>query len=578
MSEINEQHNDRRAVAILKPQYLLVLALLGLALIVVGTFQPRFGIMGYTGFAVMGLSIIAWAVIAPEQLKAAMTGRTARYGGTALVVTVVLIIAMIAVYVLVRGLNMTFDMTERDAFSVRPEVRDSLIQIAGNADQPDVRLMTFVSAEDAGFRDRLTLLYEDIQAQTLGKIGYDFIDIDQNPLLAQEYGVTQSRVIAVTPLDVEGNPIPDLANIINRIDEATLQNEIVERVTSVNLQGNFNAYFLIEPGALQLDATDGTGMTVLSDQLRFLGYQPIQGATAAFRNPDNNINFNDAALDGEVMVIPGGSLPLADDDLAFVTDYLDNGGSMVMMAGVNTDGTATLASDPAMTDYLLENYGIAFNPDLLVDFDNAFEQNPLEILTTNLNTEHFIAQMGVNPDFRAQFLFSYASSIQLAESAPENVTITPLITTGESAYAVPAEEIVNLIQTQTLPRPEDGLYTGVLPVAVVAENTETGSRIVLLGSSSVMADIYTNADVAGAYSLNNIELSLRSIIWASDFSEKVSQLSLPEQVVRPSERPLLATSEQISTANVILVLLLPFGIMALGAFVVFLNRERVDGD
>jgi hypothetical protein len=153
-----EEQNDSRAVAILKPQYLLGLALIGLALTVLGTFQPRFDIMGYAGLGILGLSIVTWGVIAPEQLRAAITGRTARYGGTAFVVTMTVLIALIAsVCAGSQSWILALMRPNREAFSVRPEIRTSLAQIAGNPDTPDLQLVTFLTAGEAGLRDRLTL-------------------------------------------------------------------------------------------------------------------------------------------------------------------------------------------------------------------------------------------------------------------------------------------------------------------------------------------------------------------------------------------------------------------------------------
>lgn len=570
MSEQSQSEN--RAIAILKPQYLLALGFLGLGITIVGAFQPRFGIMGWIGLVVMILAVVIWGIIAPEQVRAAVTGRTARYGGTAFMVTVLVLLAMIALYVLTRGFDLRFDVTQRDAYSIRPEIRAVLAEIAADENRQPIRLVTFLSAEDAGLRDRLQLLFDEIQVQTLGKISYEFVDVDQNPLKAQDYRAL-SQQIAVAPLDEEDNPIPDLASIIPIIDTASLQTDIVDSMTSVNLQGKFSAYFILESGGMRLDAVDGTGMSILSDRLRFIGFQPIQGAVAAYRNPESGITLNDESLDGEVMLIAGGAEPLAADDLAFIQDYLDKGGSLVILGGINSDGTDTLTSDSALTDYLLSHYGVAFNNDLLVDLENNFS-TPLDLVADEINTDHFIGQMGLNTTATVKFIFSFSSSLQLAETVPDDVTVTPLITSKETAYAVPAAEIVNLIEQQSLPSPEEALYSGKLPVMVAAENNTTGSRLVLIGSTALVGDAYTNSDVSRQLDVNNLELSLRAITWASYFSEKVEQIVLPVIREYPADTAFIAQEDQISNANVILLFILPFGVLVMGVFFVWLNRER----
>jgi len=574
MSEITEQHNDNRAVAILKPQYLLAVAVIGLALTIANGFQPTFGFMGMVGLSLLGLSVIAWGLIAPEQLRAAITGRTARYGGTSFVVTVVLIVALIAVYVLMRGLNFTFDVTERDAFSVRSEIRESLVQIVGNSNTPDLQLVTFLTAEDAGLRDRLTLLYDDILTTTLGKVSYQFIDIDQQPLIADQYGVTGSQQIAVAPLDGEGNPIPSLANIINQIDTATFQNDLVEFITTQNLQGNFGAYFVVEDGGVRVDLTDGTGMTYISDDLKTVfGYSIVQGTMTQYRESDS-ITFHDPTLDGETMILVGGENVLSEEDRLFLQDYLDNGGSLVLMSGFNFEGNPNLATDPDLADYLLSTFGIAFNDDFIIDPILAYQGS--DMLAPNaINSEHFIGQMTLGEPVEVQFLFGFpTTSIQIAEEIPNDVVVTPLIQTSANAYALQGSTLPTFLQSETIPPSDEAVQTGSMVISAVAENQSTGSRIVLIGNDTLAVDRLTDIEIAQQLNIANRELILRSVIWASNFNERVENLEQPVVVQRPSEQVLVATEEEISTINGLLGLVLPFAVLGLGVLVVFLNRER----
>jgi len=566
-------NNDNRAVAILKPQYLLGLAIIGLALTIIGGFQPRFGIMGFAGLGLLGLSVVTWGIIAPEQLKAALVGRTTRYGGTAFVVTVVLVTALVALYVLFRGLNLTFDVTQSDAFSVRPEIRESLSRIAGNPNTPDLRLVTFLTAEEAGLQDRLTLLFEDIESTTLGKIDYEFIDIDLQPLLAEQYGVLQSQQIAITPLDDTGEPIPADANIIPRIDTKTLQSAIVGFTTNQTFEGNYGVYFVNEQGGVQIDATDGSGMTLITEDLRTVfRYETLFSSTMAGYRTNEDIQPGNPDLDGETMIIAGGANPLAEDDLAYLQDYLDNGGNLIILAGFNGEGNPNIASDPALTEYLLGNYGVAFNNDFVIDPLQNYEGTDA-LLPNTINTEQFIGQMGFEGDFSVQFLLGFpTSSIQLADTPPDDVIVTPLIPTSSGAYAIDNASIPDVIQSQFVPGADEATQSGTLVLAATAENTETGSRLVLLGNDTVAIDnLIAIADQIG---VANRELMLRSVLWASEFDTRLDNLEQPVEVVRPVEESLIATEEQISQMNLILGFVLPFAVLGLGALVVFVQRER----
>lgn len=566
-------NNDTRTVAILKPQYLLGLAILGLALTIVGGFQPRFGIMGFAGLGILGLSVVTWAIIAPEQLRAALVGRTTRYGGTAFVVTVVLLTALVALYALFRSLNLTFDVTEINSFSVRPEIRESLSRVAGNPNTPDLRLVTFLNAESAGLQDRLTLLYDDIQATTLGKISYEFIDIDQQPLLADEYGVVQSQQIAVAPLDEAGDPIPEDANIIPLIDTKTLQSAIVGFATNQSFSGNFGVYFVNEPGGIQIDATDGSGMnSVVNDLFTIFRYETVFTSNMAGYRTDEEIRPGNPDLDGETLIFVGGAFPLAEDDLAFLQDYLENGGNLILMGGFNGDGEPNTATDPALSDFLLANYGIAFNNDFVIDPIQNFQGSDA-LLPNTISTDQFIGQMGLEEGFTAQFLFPFpTSSIQVADTPPENVIVTSLIPTSSSAYTIDNATIPEIIQSQFIPDQDEAVQSGTMVIAATAENTETGSRLVLLGNDSLATDNVIT--VGDQLQISNRTLMLRAILWASKFDSRLENLEQPIENVRPAEENLIATEEQISQMNLILGFVMPFGVLGLGALVVFFNRER----
>jgi hypothetical protein len=204
-----------------------------------------------------------------------------------------------------------------------------------------------------------------------------------------------------------------------------------------------------------------------------------------------------------------------------------------------------------------------------------YQGSEIELMPNSISQDNFIGQMGLEDDFSVQFLFGFpTNSIQTADSLPDNITVTPLIPTSPNAYAIPSSELPNFIATASAPNPDKAVRSGTLTVAASSENQDTGSRLVLIGSATVAQDVLTDLNVGQQLSIANRELVLRSIIWASSFNDRVSNLEQPVVVQRASEQVLIATEEEISTANAILGLALPFGVLGLGLLVVFLNRER----
>src|SRR3954452_17658267 len=103
--------NTTQQEPFIPPQYLLILSALGfiVALVVLLT-QPEFGVVGYGGLAFGILAVLMWVVLAPQQARSVFTGRTARFGGTSLLVTLILIIAMIVIYHVVQNANLRIDL------------------------------------------------------------------------------------------------------------------------------------------------------------------------------------------------------------------------------------------------------------------------------------------------------------------------------------------------------------------------------------------------------------------------------------------------------------------------------------
>jgi hypothetical protein len=131
------------------------------------------------------------------------------------------------------------------------------------------------------------LLFDDILTSTLGKVSYQFVDIDQQPLAGGRIWCGYWRADCGRPaLDGEGNPSPILSQPHRiRLILATFQHELVGYITTQNLQGNFGAYFVVENnGGVRLDTTDGSGMTYISDDLRTVfGYSVVQGTLAQYQ-------------------------------------------------------------------------------------------------------------------------------------------------------------------------------------------------------------------------------------------------------------------------------------------------------
>ena len=144
------------------------MALIGLIVAIAVLFtQATFSVVGWGGLGIMLLSLVAWIFMAPDQARAVITGRTVRFGGTSLIITVVFVLALIGIYTVVRAQSWQVDLTQRDEFSLSTEGRAAIAALGGDPTLPDMKITAFYDASMAQDRDRDELLFKDY-AQTSG--------------------------------------------------------------------------------------------------------------------------------------------------------------------------------------------------------------------------------------------------------------------------------------------------------------------------------------------------------------------------------------------------------------------------
>lgn len=537
------------------PQYLLILSLLGFAVaIIVALTQPTFSVVGYGGLAFGILFLLGWILLAPQQAKAVITGRTARYGGTSLFITILVLAALIGIYTVVRNLNLQIDLTESDQFSLTAESEQAIAGIGADPNVPPVKIIAFYNAAQAGLRDQDRVLFDDYAQTSGGKISYEFIDLDRNPQQASLYGVTRAGQLAVVALDENGEPDAQNAELVPSVTQESITNAILKVAAS----GTFQAFFLNVPDGTSAD------MSVIRDTLTQRYDWTVQDTTLAeLTAPQAQYRLNDPNVDGQVLIIPGGSQPLAAQELEILQQYLANGGDLIILAGNNFNADRTsLATDENLNAYLAENFGIRFNNDVILDQTQAY-QSPITIIAQSFDRTSYVTSNGINTA-QSVLILDSTHSIQVTDTPPANVTVTSLVRSGTESYATTDYQ---RILDGSLAEAE-GDAQGPFVVAASAENTQTGAKVVLFGSSSVGADVFSLFQ-----GVNNLDVAFNSIVWTTNFNNFVSQITVQQQQ-RPQDQPIFADAQTIRNINFITIIALPFGVLLIGILVWWNGRER----
>jgi hypothetical protein len=544
------------------PGYLLLLAGAGFLLALFVLFNRReFDMVGWGGLGVGVISLIAWALMAPEQFISFLTGRALAYGGTAILGTVVFITALVAVYLVVQRLNLRVDVTDDQILSLIPETEDIIATIANDPTTPALKILAFLDPASA---DQLTLLFEDIGRASNNKITYQIVDADRDPLLAETYSAQNGQVFVVQQA-ADGTLLPDTRQTVPSLE----QQFIVEAIISASATGDFRAYFLDLRDSLDFTSPEQTGGLIIVEELknRYLWQTQVVSFTE-FMRQGSPIILNDPVANGEVLVIAGGGEPLTDEQTAWLTEYLEQGGSLVLLAAQNfTGGTHSLATTPALGDYLYAEYGVRFYNDIVVDPSYSLEGTGTIPLARGFDPNNFITR-----DFGGDdtLVMDFTRSLEIAPQAPAGVTTTILATTFDTAYAKDnllfSTENTD-IQQQLQPVETD--RRGILPLAVAAENTTNGSRVVLIGAETLLWNGYRQAEQAGTV---NMTLARQAILWAANYE---NFRDVPEVVIpNPEQTPLILTQPEFDALNTAVIWVIPFGTLGVGILMWWLRRER----
>ena len=136
MSDLNTQNDLPEETSgeqepFIPPQYLLILSVLGFVVAGIVAFtQPTFSVVGYGGLTFGFLALLAWVLLAPQQAKSVFTGRTARFGGTSLFVTIIVLAMLVGIYTVVRNQEWRLDLTRAMHFRSRKNHVRQLLESA----------------------------------------------------------------------------------------------------------------------------------------------------------------------------------------------------------------------------------------------------------------------------------------------------------------------------------------------------------------------------------------------------------------------------------------------------------------
>jgi ABC-type uncharacterized transport system involved in gliding motility auxiliary subunit len=475
------------------------------------------------GIIILGLAL--YAVLEPDRISRFISGRQARYGSNALIMTIAFIGILIVGNVLAYQNPVTLaDLTEDKVNTLSPELSAALKTL------PEKITATGFFAQ-ASSTESAEQLLSNIKAGSNGKFEYQFINPDRDPQAARDAGVTGDGKILLQMGDRK------------EIAAFASETEILKAMLRLLNPGSSAVYFLAGHGERDTENGGDAAMTRAKATLESKNYSV---------KPLSLLVENKIPEDASVIVIAGSIKPVSENEVKLLKDYLAGGGSLIVMEDPSILTEFGDESDP-LADMLSKDWGITFNNDIVIDLNSpqpttaaaAFydSTHPVTLNTNNLVT-----------------YFPFTRSLNMAE-AMEGIKLNALVQTKENSWG--ETDFQSLTQGGGPPSFDDSTEKqGPLTLVVAAENTTTKGRVVAFGGSNFAVD--PNFDAYG-----NGDMFVNSVDWAAE-QEDLTNIT-PKT---PTERTFVVPSSLQWIAILLSSVFIIPGLVIFGGVATWLKRRR----
>ncbi len=502
----------------------IVLALYGLFWTLLrGQLEP----VGEVTLAVGLAAIAAFVALDASRVWGALTGRTARQGGNAVVVTVAVIGILVLLNVLAARHHKRFDLTAEREFSLSKQS----LQVLAGLKQP-VAVTAYMTPRYFD-RQQVEDLLKEYTYHT-DKLHLEIVDPEQKPALARQAGVTRDGTVVF--------------QVGDRRQEAlgSDEQEFTSALVKVTRNEAKVVYFLT--GHHERDPQDGeqAGYQQISEALKRDNYE-IQSLNLAITPT--------VPTTASVVVIAAPTVTPTAEEFKAINAYVDRGGSLLVLGDP--------ATDPSL-DGLLARWGLNLRPDIVVDPASSFFGDIATPVVSRFPYHDITKDLGGLTTF-----FPACRSIGRLDPTPQGVQVSPLVQTSPESWGETdrTSQQVQLDPAKDTPGPLDLAVAATfdLPGATGADQAPTKrARLVLLGDADLVAN-----DVLQSVQGNsgNADLFLNAVSWLAEEESLIS--------IRPNaltQHMILLTPPQVRLVMYTSLLFLPGLVVVAGAWVWWRRR------
>lgn len=259
------------------------------------------------------------------------------------------------------------------------------------------------------------------------------------------------------------------------------------------------------------------------------------------------LNEDSIPEDASAVFIYSPSTDISDEEKNILSEYLNNGGKLMVCAGTTENGTLTNLYS------LLSDYGITTQDGIVIEGDRehyAFQQ-PFILMPTLGNSS--ITEPLTDENYYV--LMPISQGLNVGET--DKATVTQLLTTSDSAFN--KEEGVNISTYEQEDGDKEGPFTLGVDIA-----TNTGGEMIWYSSSYFLDDTY-NSYSSGA----NVNLAMNSL---SKLIGDSDTLSIRSKSL--SYNYLTISSSDAAMIQAVMIAIIPAAFIAVGIVIIVRRRLR----
>jgi ABC-type uncharacterized transport system involved in gliding motility auxiliary subunit len=495
-------------------------------------------------FFVAGIAGIAlWGTMTPDDFKAFISGRQARYSTGAVFSTLLLIGIVALTYIILQRSVLTLDMTLDSRFTLSPESKILLSRVT----QP-MQITGFYSPANLAIRDLDDTFFRAYEVETNGLIRRQYINPEEEPATAAVFDVRNDGDVFLSFLNPDGTVNPDTIRFVPR--GARQERDMSTAIARMLVTQNYIVYFETGRGALSpIDATQQS-LSELNNAIRENGL-----ITNPLNLSEIVINGGSIPSNAAALILARPTSDLSAEEVLLISNYLAQGGGLLVLADVQFGENTFLGTGSPLNDYLWTTFGIRAGSSVIVDPSFSI-QTALDLTVAAVYTD---TPMGARFDQRTMpSLFRIVRSLDVNNTPPPNISNGRVVVSSPDSYG--ETNLQALAQTNDYARDAQDI-AGPLDYEVWAFHHQTGARVVMFGDS----DFATNGFTLRAS--GNAVLLVDAISWVTNYSDAIIFDPISATVT-----PVLISGQILDLLAFATVIVMPSIVLAIGLWV---WRKRV---